>query len=286
MVVFTILASLVKSSGIVILVALVMIFVLKLISSRPENRRHLGTVFLILLFSYFAIVPFAGDYYRNYQKYKTPFVHNHPHKDPPPDFFKRTYIQRPGITSVMDGYFTFRYFDMIREPMITNGDENYPLHRTSLWSQLYGRTFFMHFDQWPPSWVSSDPNIRMAGRVLIILGIFPLLLFMAGFLKSIYRFFMSVKNNRKYYLSSGNDWMYLVFLSGFLLFIMKYTYDYRDFSTMKSIFIFPALPAFIKFYLNGFSLINSGLLIRLLHFITGAIVIFSLYDIGFLIGQL
>ena len=32
----------------------------------------------------------------------------------------------------------------------TNYDASgYPLHQTSLWSQLYGRLHFVHFDRWP-----------------------------------------------------------------------------------------------------------------------------------------
>ena len=287
MIVFTILASLVKGSGIIIMVALIVIFSLKLFASVSRERKYLGKIFLILIISYSAIVPFAGGYYQNYQQYNTPFAHNHPQKDPPPLFYERTVAGRPGITSVVDGYFTFRYFDMIRMPYIPNNDErNYPLHRTSLWSQLYGRTFFMHFDQWPNSWVNTDWKIITAGRLLIILGIFPLFLFLAGVLKTVRRSLHELRKEKRNYFSIGNEWIYPLILFCFLLFIIKYTYDYRDFSTMKSIFLFPALPVFIKFLMDGFSIIKSKRVLNWLLAIIGAIVLLSIYDIGFLVGQL
>ena len=287
MIVFAILASLVKGSGIIIMAALLLIFSVKLFSSVGVDRKFFGKVFFFLIVSYSAIVPFAGGYYENFQKYDTPFAHNHSQKDPPPLFYERTIAGRPGITSVVDGYFTFRYLDMIRMPYIPNNDErNYPLHRTSLWSQLYGRTFFMHFDQWPNSWVNTDWKIITAGRLLIILGIFPLLLFLTGLLKTAKRSFHKFRKLKRDYFSTTNDWIHLLFLFCFFLFIIKYTYDYRDFSTMKSIFLFPALPVFVKLFMDGFSMISSKRVLKWLLAILGAIVMLSIYDIGFLIAQL
>ena len=67
MICYTILASLFKGSGIVIMAALVIIFSIKLIFADNTGRRLFGKAFLMLLLLYFAIVPFAGNYYQNYQ---------------------------------------------------------------------------------------------------------------------------------------------------------------------------------------------------------------------------
>ena len=45
--------------------------------------------------------------------------------------------------------------------------------------------------------------------------------------------------------------MLLVFLAGFLVFLIKYSIDYRDFATIKLIFLFPALPAITSLFLSA-----------------------------------
>lgn len=286
MILFTILAAVTKGTGLFIMFALVTVFLLKLIACNRETRKIFFRVLIFLLLGYSLIVPFAGGYYNTYKQHQTIFVNQHPNKDPHPLFFKQTYPARPGITSIVHGYFTFRYFDMIRTPYITNADKHYPLHRTSLWSQLYGRTFFMHFDQWPVSWVTQNPSIIATGRLLIILGIFPFIFFITGLLKTTFSFFQKKAKDWPHYFAKTHDWIFLVFILWFLAFIVKYTYDYRDFSTMKSIFLFPVLPAFVKFFIDGFALINSKTLNKLLLFVVAVLVLASIYDIAFLILQL
>ena len=68
--------------------------------------------------------------------------------------------------------------------------------------------------------------------------------------------------------------------------MVKYAYDYRDFSVMKSIFIFPALPSFINLFMQGFALIKSKPVINSIYSIIVAIVLLSIYDSVFLIQQL
>ncbi len=276
--VFVIIACLIKGSGLILIASLAIIFSIKLLASHFEERKLYIKILTILVISFIAIIPVGAGYIHNYIKYGTPFVLVL-RKDPPPPFFNHTYAGRPGITSVVDGYFTFRYFDMIREPFIVSTIDNYQLHRTSLWSQLYGRTMFMHFDQHPDSWKSMDPNLLNAGRWLIVLGIVPLILFIAGMLKTIRDFF-------KEKITAQYDWIHLVFAAGFLLFMIKYSYSYRDFSIMKSIFIFPALPSFIKFFMQGFIMLKSKLICNTALLIICLIVSLSIYDIYFLITQL
>ncbi len=273
-----IIACLVKGSGLILIVSLAIIFSINLIASHIEERKLYIKILAILVISFIAIIPVGSGCIHNYHKYGTPFVLVLP-KDPPPLFFKHTYAGRPGITSVVDGYFTFRYFDMIREPFIVSTIDNYQLHRTSLWSQLYGRTMFMHFDQHPNSWKSMDPKLLSAGRWLIALGIVPLILLIAGMVKTIRHFF-------KEKITINQNWIHLVFAAGFLLFMIKYSYSYRDFSIMKSIFIFPALPSFIKFFMEGFSMLKSKLISNTALFIICLIILLSIYDIYFLITQL
>lgn len=276
--IFIVLASLIKASGLIFFFALLIIFVIQLITAKKHEHKLLIKGVGFFTISYLTIVPFAGGYWHNYKLYHDPFVVCF-NKMNPPDFLHQTIASRPGIRSIADGFFTFRYFDMIRQPYIENEVTPFSLHRTSLWSQLYGRTLFVHFDQFPVGWQSKDPVIISVGRLLIILGIIPLLLLLAGMLKCTKDFFSQQK-------SLVNDWMHLVVIAGFLAFMIKYSYDYRDFSVMKSIFIFPALPSFINLFMYGFALIKSKPVINIIYSIMSAIVLLSIYDCVFLIQQL
>ncbi len=275
---WVILASLVKGSGIVLFAALSLIFFVRILQTIATERILYIKAFAVLVLGNLTIVPVGAGYISNYEQYKTPFVLVF-EKDPPPAFAERSYVQRPGITSIVDGYFTFRYFDMIRQPYISSTIDNYPLHRTSLWSQLYGRTMFMHFDQHPRSWQSTSNEIVFTGRLLIILGLVPLLLLIRGMVVSMKDLF-----TKKEELIL--NWIHLVFVFGFLLFMVKYSYSYRDYSIMKSIFIFPALPSFIKFFMHGFDSIKSKAILKLIWISILTIILLSIYDICFLIDQL
>jgi hypothetical protein len=272
MVVFTILAAIVKGSGLVIFVSLLFLFIVKFLCGQGAEVKR---VFFILIISSVLIIPFQGGYFQNYLKYDTSFITN---------MTKDTSYYRPGIISVCDGYFTFKLGSMLSTPYIINGDTVYVSHRTSLWSQLYGHTFFLHFDQHPASWTTKNVPVLYVGRALFILGLFPLFFFLFGYCSSIIRL---IKNIPKRWLNQSNeDSLHLVFVTAFFLFIIKYSYDYRDFSTMKSIFIFPALPSFIAILIGGLSKIKSRVLKTVALTVFVLIVLLSIYDISFLVSQL
>jgi hypothetical protein len=284
MTLFVLLSSIVKSSGIVLIAAIAFIFLLKIIASDGAKKLFLLKAFFSFAVCTLLVVPFAGGYYQNYQKYNAPFVNNISVSDLPVPLYHQAYTRRPGITSIVHGYFTFRYLDMVKTPYITNDQFSYPLHRTSLWSQLYGRTFFLHFDQHPASWMSRDPSILLAGSGLLLLGIFPVLLFLIGFSESVFNFFKNLFAKNRF--SEDSNLIHAIFVILFLLFVVKYSYDYIDFSTMKSIFLFPAILSFTIFFISGLSKIKSKRWIYVLHGIFTAIIILSIIDICFLIHQL
>lgn len=284
LILFILLSSIVKGSGLVIFIGVFLILFLKLLLGDKSERKLYSRTLLCLTILYGAIVPFAGGYYKEFKKTGTPFATGIGPSATPKE--NNTFRYRPGITSVASGYLTFRYLDLIQQPYITNDVDVYPLHRTSLWSQLYGRTFFMHFDQHPPSWQSKNNTLLMVGRVLLALAIVPVFIFILGFITLTVQFLRGIFTNAKQYVQMNNDWAHLVFIIGYVLFIVKYSHDYPDFSTMKSVFLFPAIPAFVKIITLGFAEIKNRYLLQTVIIITFILVVLSVFDISFLIGQL
>ena len=184
---FAALAMLSKGNGLVVLLAHVCVFTAVLVRRTSHTawpRVRLATAALLFVGVVISAAASFGPYLDNYRDGGSPFAQNM--KAPPlPHFFEKTTAYRPGIRSVADGIMTFRLGDMLREPALmnyslhdpddpTNYDATgYPLHQTSLWSQLYGRLHFVHFDRWPRTWQSDSEIVHWIGRAALVLGLVP-----------------------------------------------------------------------------------------------------------------
>jgi hypothetical protein len=285
------LCALAKTTGILLFGAILVFFIIKIFSLKGFHKKKRLLIFLtITLISFFYIVIVQGGYYAYYKNYNS-LPTSAWGNAPPPFLFKETvpkdtFHDRPGITSISKGFFTFRYFDMVRQPYINNEVDNFPLHRTSLWSQLYGRTVFMHFDQWPPAWQAQTAIVVFIGRVLIILGIVPLLLFLSGYCLGVMLFFKNSLQKGRVYLATNNNYLHIGVTTTFLAASIKYSYDLRDYSTMKSIYLFPGLISYIKLMIDGYASIKFKLLTKSINIVLVIMIIYSIADIGYLIYQL
>jgi hypothetical protein len=106
-----------------------------------------------------------------------------------------------------------------------------------------------------------------------------------GLLQSVVEFIRDYKFNIRKYVLSGS-WHHLVFIAGFTGFIILYTRDYPDFSTMKSVFLFPALSAFLLAFAKGYSVITNQALNKILSSLLILLLCVHVFDIVFLITQL
>ena len=276
MVVFMILAIMSKGTSFVICVGILLVFLLKIIFDFKNKilRNKYILSFIITIIMIPASI-FLADYdFANYDNY------GHQGKNAPLYLFKKHIVVRPGVVSIVDSYLTFRMIDLIKHPTITNGKALIPIHRSSLWTQLYGRTHFVHFDSWPPSWQTKNAFILNLGRAILILALVPLIIFLFGifinlkkmlnliriifilvlipmmmilfgisfkFKKTLFNFII-----RKYKLFIKKcDWIFIMFTIGYFLFIIKFTYDYRGFDSMKIIYLLPGILAFSKVLYDG-----------------------------------
>jgi len=254
----SILAGATKGNSFVLMTGVVVVFLFKIISTWnfkfSIGKNYLVSLLLFLGINFLAVGYFGG-YYDNYQKYGHPFQYNTPVSELP-NFWKETDFRRPGVKSIASGYFTFRFFDMIKTPTITNeyGD-NYPLHRTSVWSQLYGRSHFIYFDNWPAGkWQSNDSTMMNVGRGALILALFPSILFLIGFFKDLKKWKEIFIQRSLKFLDENSDWMFSIFNVGFLAFLILFTAVGRDYSFMKVIYLFPGILATMIPLLKGFEL--------------------------------
>ncbi|MFK8005599.1 MAG: phospholipid carrier-dependent glycosyltransferase [Saprospiraceae bacterium] len=252
----SIFAGATKGNSFILMSGVVVVFLLKIISTQdfkfPIGKNYLGSLLFFLIINFLAVGYFGG-YFDNHKKYGHPFQYNTPVSELP-YLLEKTDFRRPGVQSIASGYFTFRFFDMIKNPTITNeyGD-HYPLHRTSVWSQLYGRSHFLYFDNWPAGkWQSNNPTMMNVGRGALILALFPSILFLIGFLKDLKIWWRLFSERSFNFLNKNADWMFSIFNVGFLVFIILFTAVGRDYSFMKVIYLFPGILAAMIPLLKGF----------------------------------
>jgi Dolichyl-phosphate-mannose-protein mannosyltransferase len=256
MTVSTVLAGVSKGNGLIIFIAVLTVFSAGLLQKRNACAMAKGQMVLygsIFLVAFLAVVPRVGPYWEHYRRYGSPFVTNAtPYRFP--FMFKKTPPFRPGVTSIADALLTFRLLDMLRTPVITNDPRIYPQHRTSLWSQLYGRTHFARFDAWPPSW-QLPPDCRHwatrlvwnLGRLSFLCALLPTILLVVAIWRGILfvvRCLIRIRDS-PFRLS---NWLINFSIFGYLAFIIIYSLRYREFEFMKSIFIFPGLFSFLLLF--------------------------------------
>ena len=264
---FAALAVLSKGNGLVVLLAHVCVFTAVLVRRTSHTawpRVRLATAALLFVGVVISAAAAFGPYLDNYRDAGSPFAQNM--KVPPlPHFFEKTTAYRPGLRSVADGIMTFRLGDMLREPSLvnrplhdlddpTNYDvSGYPLHQTSLWSQLYGRLHFVHFDRWPRTWQSDSEIVHWIGRAALVLGLVPTAVLLIGLVREGRRSLMVLAGRAPSVPAAGAAGALLLTIAAFgsLGFSIVYALTMRDFGFMKAIYVFSCLLGFAWCFAQG-----------------------------------
>ena len=160
------------------------------------------------------------------------------------------YNDRGGILSIQDGFFTFKFINLLEHPRIEYEQDNYPPNRTSFWTMLYGSANSASFSNYPPSWSTSGTQGFLLTQGIFILAILPVFLLLIGglmesfvWLRGIFKRDFTILQNTSYGLFS------LTFI-GYIAFAILYALFYQTFLVLKAIFIFPALLTFPVLFLR------------------------------------
>jgi hypothetical protein len=260
-----ILAGVSKGTGLVVVIVYLCVFAVLLIrragSSPPPRGRVLAAMALCVAL-FVPAVAFFGPYLDNYRTGGSIFAQNIT-PAPLPHFWKETDAYRPGIRSIVGGFLTFRFVNMLEQPALMNSalhDRNdptnyhvtgYPLHQTSLWSQLYGNLHFVHFANWPETWRTRSEIVRGIGRAALILGLAPTAVLLLGMLGEGARCLTTLVGRRGPPRTAG-ELVFPIAALGSLAFSIAIALRMRDFGIMKVIYIFPGLLAFGWCFARGY----------------------------------
>jgi len=215
---------------------------------REHRRKYTQQVIIFsVCITIIAVLNPLNQYISNLQEYRSPIVNNIA-AQPLPHLFTKTTYARPGILSITDGFWTFRFGELIQHPRVERDEEIIPLFRTSFWSLLYGRAHSIHFDNWPPGWSTSDSSLFPLSRAILLLAIPPTFIVLLGawielrlLLKGLVARDSGLVRMADFGLSS------LVFYD-YILFLIFYALIYRDHSVIKAIFISPGLLAYLVLF--------------------------------------
>lgn len=246
------LACITKGNGLVLAVAVTATFASGLLRPSIPRSRVAGYAAL-LAFAFALVVPVAGGYIARHNKMGNAFDVNQP-PAPPPDFFQEVAEKRPGITSIASGFFTFRSVNMLEDPLIQietrrPGGEDYPRHRTSMWSLVYGGSHSVHYAYYPPTWQLPPALAGWLVRIAIVFGLLPTLVLVVGLMRG------GIDVVRHAFQSARpRDWnadlLLALAAAGYLAFVAVYGYRFRDFATMKAIFVSPAALAYLTLFVR------------------------------------
>ena len=284
------LAAVSKASGVLVTLLCGFNIGLSLLSERKRtavavlrSRWAFGALLLL------APVPVLGGYVQNLRVTGDPFALINP-KYPAPSLFEETSYGRPGIRSIVSGYFTFRIVDVIAHPYTENDQAAVPLHRTSLWSHLYGRLFFSRFDSWPPQWESRDERVLLVGRAALTMALAAVVVFWIGWassIRSLWRrrstLFSQPLGERAFLQITG-----LVSTGAFLLSMVRTTSIDRNFCAIKFIYLLPVLCGFASIYMEGWKALEAHhrTLLRILATMVTLLIGLHLVDMGWLVFDL
>ncbi len=152
-----------------------------------------------------------------------------------------------GSDQSIPAFFKFYYFDLIKNPMISYDPEVRIKHLTSHFSQLYGRTHFLHFDNWPLEWQTQSAYIRTVGSIVLAIAILPVFIQVLGFIRLPIRFVPGFLKK----LPNDPSWISFLYIAGFLGFSVLFSMMGRNFTFMKVIYIFPGLLATVIPFCTG-----------------------------------
>ena len=251
------LACISKGNGLPMAIAVLCTFVAAFLKP-VVARRRIFKYAIVLLLAFGVFVPVAGEYWSRYQQTGDAFWSSQP-PSPPPNFLEETIVspKRPGVTSIVSAYFTFRFIDLLEEPLVTNGIEVYPPHRTSLWSYVYGSANSNHFDFYPPSWQLNNSAVLWMLRTIWIVALVPTAMLVIGTARGVLRT-AAATFDRPTRANWSAEVLFAVATIGYLAFLVLYTYQYRDYATMKPIFVYTVMAPFMTYYAIELERVQTG----------------------------
>jgi hypothetical protein len=248
---FTALGIASKTNAWVTAIAIVITLFLQAFNSpgRTMKAAIYAIAFLIAVPVLSVINPLT-QYVVNYETSGKPVLMNINPLPLPPLVGISKYNDRGGIVSIRDGFFTFKFINLLEHPRIDYEHDNYPANRTSFWTMLYASANSASFSNYPPSWTASGTQAFLLDQGIFILAILPVFLLLIGGLMETFVLLRGIFRRDSIVLQNTSYGLFSLTFIGYIAFAILYALLYQTFLVLKAIFIFPALLAFPLLFLR------------------------------------
>lgn len=217
-------------------------------AGRKHRRKYTQQVIIFsACITIIAVLNPLNQYVFNLKEYRSPIANNIT-AQPLPQIFTRTTYARPGILSIKDGFWTFRFRELMQHPRVERDDEIFPPFRTSFWSLLYGRAYSIHFDNWPLTWSTSDSSLFPLTRAILLFAIYPTIMVFLGAWIEFRLLFKGLFTRGRSLVRKADFGLSALVFTGYIIFLIFYALIYRDYSVIKAIFIFPGLLSYLVLF--------------------------------------
>ncbi len=213
--------------------------------SNPERRIKATSyaIAFLLAVPVLSVLNPLTQYAANYETYGKPVLMNINTLPLPPLVGENKYNDRGGIVNIQDGYFTFKFANLLQYPRIDYEHDNYPANRTSFWTMLYASASSASFANYPPSWTTTGTPGILLTRGIFILALLPAFLLLVGGLMETFVFLRGVSYRDGNTLQASHYGLFALTFIGYISFLILYALFYQTFLVLKAIFIFPAILA-------------------------------------------
>jgi hypothetical protein len=218
-------------------------FVILQISLKKAGRLKAIVVKSSLVLALIVSYAYGGRYVEKYQTYGNAFKIN-VQKSQPAKFMGHDTTEsiRYGVKDIRSALIDFPLLSLLKEPYNLNDWTNSQKHRQNIWTQYFGQFTNYMFECYPSKWASINNEYLNFARANIIVHLLLFLVFISGCIAAFKRV------SSKFY---SKDLVHLVCLAAFLVFGIIYAVDYRDFSFMKVMFLFPVYMSLIYLFALG-----------------------------------
>lgn len=240
-----------KGSGLAIVLLLCIVLAVKFLLEWKEMKRRdffrwIGIAFLLLLM--ISVASLSGYYQNGKKEGGSPFALNLS-ADPFPSFYEKSLEDRGGVVSIFHSFLTFPLISLVEDPVITGG-KIAPENRYNFWAQIWGRHASTRFDDYPGTWQSHSPFVFILVRISILLQLIVALFLVTGVVCQIRAAWLNFRAK-----ALPENWfpqlVLLLGAAGILLLVIKLNLSYRNYFTMKAIYLYPALLPAAWFIATG-----------------------------------
>jgi uncharacterized membrane protein YwzB len=237
--VLTILGSITKGNFLVFPIGLSAIVLFKIVVIRPFTLRRL--LMLVWVIGVFLVIAFSGGYVEKFQTYRTPFKTNMNKSAPPVISGDDTaYVGRKGVNSITTSYLSFNIISLLKKPYITNGTVCLEAHRQSFFTLLFGQYSNFLFENHPFKWQTNNNDSHNISRINYVVHVVILCFVLWAVFSIVFEKDWSAR------FVKDATWVQVFLLGAFVVFVVKYSYDYRDYSTIKLAFIYPVYVGLVS----------------------------------------